>query len=48
MVTRARDERLTELLDKLLTEAVHLGYSAADVKAMLAKRLGQFQWPEEK
>ena len=46
LMKRARDERLTELLDKLLTEAVHLGYSAAAVKEMLAKRLKQFQWPE--
>lgn len=46
LMKRARDGRLNELLDKLLTEAVHLGYSAADVKDMLAKRTGQFQWPE--
>ena len=46
LMKRARDGRLTELLDKLLTEAVHLGYSAAEVKEMLAKRTGQFQWPE--
>ncbi len=46
LMKRARDERLHELLDKLLTEAVHLGYSAADVKEMLAKRVKEFQWPE--
>ena len=46
LMKRARDERLHELLDRLLIEAVHLGYSAADVKEMLAKRVGQFQWPE--
>ncbi len=46
LMKRARDGRLHELLDKLLTEAVHLGYSAAEVKEMLAKRAGQFQWPE--
>ncbi|MFM9960805.1 MAG: GntR family transcriptional regulator [Planctomycetaceae bacterium] len=46
LVKRVRDERLTELLDKLLTEAVHLGYSAAAVKEMLAKRVKDFQWPE--
>jgi len=46
LLKRARDERLTEQLDKVLTEAVHLGYSAVEVKEMLAKRVGQFQWPE--
>jgi GntR family transcriptional regulator len=46
LVKRARDERLHELLDKLLTEAVHLGYSSGEVKEMLAKRLKQFQWTE--
>jgi GntR family transcriptional regulator len=46
LMKRARDERLTELLDHLLTEAVHLGYSAAEVKVMLVKRAGQFQWPQ--
>ena len=46
LMKRARDERLHELLDKLLTEAVHLGYSAADVNEMLAKRVKEFQWPE--
>ncbi len=45
LMKRVRDERLHELLDRLLTEAVHLGYSAAEVKEMLAKRTGQFQWP---
>ena len=46
LMKRARDERLHELLDKLLTEAVHLGYSAAEVKDMLAKKVKEFQWPE--
>ena len=34
LLKRARDERLTEQLDKVLTEAVHLGYSAVEVKEM--------------
>jgi GntR family transcriptional regulator len=45
LMKRARDERIAELLDKLLTEAVHLGYSAAEIKEMLAKRVKDFQWP---
>jgi hypothetical protein len=34
----ARDELLTELLDQLLPEAVHLGYSATEVKVKSTKR----------
>jgi GntR family transcriptional regulator len=40
----ARDRRLTEQVDRLLTEAVHLGYSADEVLAMLTRRVRQFQW----
>jgi GntR family transcriptional regulator len=40
----ARDRRLTEQLDRWLTEAVHLGYSANEVLALVARRVRQFQW----
>ena len=40
----ARDRRLTELLDRWLTEAVHLGYAAEEVLRLVAQRVGQFQW----
>jgi GntR family transcriptional regulator len=40
----ARDRRLTELLDRWLTEAVHLGYSADEVLRLVAKRVREFQW----
>ena len=40
----ARDRRLTEQLDRWLTEAVHLGYSAADVLRLVAARVRQFHW----
>jgi GntR family transcriptional regulator len=40
----ARDRRLVELLDRWLTEAVHLGYSADEVVRLVAQRAEQFQW----
>ena len=40
----ARDRRLTEQLDRWLTEAVHLGYSADEVVALVTRRVRQFQW----
>jgi GntR family transcriptional regulator len=40
----ARDRRLMEQLDRWLTEAVHLGYAADEVLALVAQRVRQFQW----
>src|SRR6516165_3477402 len=40
----ARDRRLTEQLDRWLTGAVHLGYSADEVLALVAARVRQFRW----
>jgi GntR family transcriptional regulator len=40
----ARDRRLAELLDRWLTEAVHLGYSAEEVVRLVTQRVGHFQW----
>jgi GntR family transcriptional regulator len=44
LTKRARKERLEELLDRFLTEAVYLGFSADEVVAAVAERAGQFQW----
>ena len=44
LTRKAREDRLHELLDRALTEAVHLGFSAAEVLACAAKRAKQFQW----
>jgi GntR family transcriptional regulator len=46
LTKRARTERLQELLDRLLTEAVYLGFSAEEVVAAVAERAGQFQWSQ--
>jgi GntR family transcriptional regulator len=40
----ARDRRLRELLDQLLTEAVHLGYSADEVLRLVTRRVEGFRW----
>src|SRR6516164_1176642 len=40
----ARDRRLTAQLDLWLTEAVHLGFSAEQVLALVTKRIRQFRW----
>lgn len=44
LTKRARKARLEELLDRLLTEAVYLGFSADEVVTTVAERAGQFQW----
>jgi GntR family transcriptional regulator len=43
----ARDRRLTEVLDRWLTQAVHLGYSAEEVLALVTRRIRQFRWKDE-
>jgi GntR family transcriptional regulator len=43
----ARDRRLTETLDRWLTQAVHLGYSAEEVLALVGRRVRLFQWQAE-
>jgi GntR family transcriptional regulator len=40
----ARDHRLAESLDRWLTEAVHLGYSAEEVIQLVNRRVQEFQW----
>jgi GntR family transcriptional regulator len=44
LTRRVRKERLDGLLDHLLTEAVHLGFSADEVTDAVAKRAKEFQW----
>jgi hypothetical protein len=44
LVDEARERRVGSLIDRLLTEAVHLGYSAEEVAAMVAERMRQFQF----
>jgi GntR family transcriptional regulator len=44
LTKRVRRERLVELLDHFLTEAVHLGFTADEVVALVGERAAQFAW----
>ena len=44
LTRKARRERLVQALDGVLTEAVHLGFTGEEVSALVAERLGRFQW----
>jgi GntR family transcriptional regulator len=46
LTKRVRKERLTALVDSFLTEAVHLGFAADEVMALLSERMTKFQFPE--
>lgn len=46
LTKRARRERLLTLVDELLTEAVHLGFSADELQGLLADRTNRFQFPQ--
>ena len=48
LTRQVREERLVRLLDGFLTEAVHLGFSSAEVAALVTDRVAEFQWqPQE-
>ena len=44
LTKKARQERLVRSVDSLLTEAVHLGFAADEVTALIAERMTRFQW----
>jgi GntR family transcriptional regulator len=44
LTKKARRERLFEILDRLLTEAVCLGFTADEVAAAVDDRVKRFQW----
>lgn len=44
LTKKARRDRLLQTLDQFLTEAVHLGFAAAEVVEMVTERVGRFQW----
>lgn len=44
LTKRVRRERLTRSVDALLTEAVHLGFTAEEVTSMVGERTRRFQW----
>ena len=47
LTKKVRKEKLLELLDRFLTEAVHLGFSSQEVLALAAERAGNFHWRRE-
>jgi GntR family transcriptional regulator len=42
---KVRRDRLTALVDELLTAAVHLGFTGDDVQSLVTDRMSRFQWP---
>ncbi len=44
---KVRKERLREAVDHFLTEAVHLGFAADEVVALISEQIKQFQWSEK-
>ena len=46
LTKRARKDRLICLVDGLLTEAVHLGFPAEELMAVISERLVRFQFPQ--
>jgi GntR family transcriptional regulator len=47
LTKKVRNQRLGELVDHFLTEAVHLGFRAEEVTALVCSRAQQFQWQKE-
>jgi GntR family transcriptional regulator len=47
LTRKVRSERLRQLADDFLTEAVHLGFSRQEVLGLVSDRSGQFQWQAE-
>lgn len=42
---QSRRKELTEIVDRLLTDAVHLGFSKVEALTLITDRADQFQWP---
>lgn len=46
LTKRVRRERLTTLVDGMLTEAVHLGFTGEEVRTVVAERMEKFVFAE--
>jgi GntR family transcriptional regulator len=46
LTRRAKKDRLIAAIDGFLTEAVHLGFTANDVLALVSERMEKFQFPQ--
>jgi GntR family transcriptional regulator len=47
LTRKVRRERLREAIDRFLTEAVHLGFTAEEVVASVSEQVQHFQWPSK-
>lgn len=47
LTKKARKKQLSEKLDLLIVEAVHLGFSSEELLAMVQERIGQFAFVNE-
>jgi len=45
LTLKVRRERVLEVVDHLLTEAVNLGFAADELLACVSQRMKQFAWP---
>lgn len=45
LTLKVRRERVADLVDHLLTEAVHLGFTADELLACVSERMKRFAWP---
>ncbi len=48
LTKKARKERLHESLDRFLTEAVHLGFTAEEATDLFRERIERYQWRKKK
>ncbi len=46
LTKKARRQRLDDVLDRFLVEAVHLGFSSEELLAIVSERAERFQWAE--
>ena len=46
LTKRVRRERLTTLVDGMLTDAVHLGFTGEEVRTVVTERMEKFQFAE--
>ena len=46
LTRKSRRDRFLDLLDTLLTDAVHLGLTHDEVQQAIVDRMKKFQWPE--
>ena len=47
LTRKVRKQRLHEAVDRFLTEAVHLGFTADEVFGLVSEQTKQFQWYEK-